>query len=172
MTERNGFRPRVLSTKAGDLQLRIPKLRKGSFFPTVLEPRRRIDQAMYAVVMEAYVLGVATRSVDQLVEALGIETGISKSEASRICAGIDVRVGAFRNRTLGDTEFVYVYLAATYVHVRDRVGRCRGQADRRQEHPHREAPLARAAKLADTTTGTAARVTACMTTKCSGFPVI
>jgi putative transposase len=75
-TERNGHRSRVLSTKAGDLQLRIPKLREGSFFPSVLEPRRRIDQAMYAVVMEAYVLGVSTRSVDQLVEALGIETGI------------------------------------------------------------------------------------------------
>jgi putative transposase len=118
-TERNGSRSRVLSTKAGDLQLRIPKLREGSFFPTVLEPRRRIDQAMYAVVMEAYVLGVSTRSVDQLVEALGIETGISKSEVSRICAGIDERVGAFRNRTLGHTSFVYVYLDATYVHVRD-----------------------------------------------------
>jgi putative transposase len=117
-TERNGSRPRVLSTKAGDLQLRIPKLREGSF-PSVLEPRRRIDQAMYAVVMEAYVQGVSTRSVDALVEALGVDTGISKSEVSRICAGIDERVGAFRNRTLGHTGFVYVYLDATYVHVRD-----------------------------------------------------
>jgi putative transposase len=119
VTERNGSRLRVLSTKAGDLQLRIPKLREGSYFPSVLEPRRRIDQAMYAVVMEAYVLGVSTRSVDQLVEALGIDTGISKSEVSRICVGIDERVAAFRNRTLGHTGFVYMYLDATYVHVRD-----------------------------------------------------
>lgn len=118
-TERNGHRPRLLSTKAGDLDLKIPKLRKGSFFPTVLEPRRRIDQALYAVVMEAYVLGVSTRSVDDLVAALGIDTGISKSQVSRICAELDVRVAAFRNRTLGHTSFVYVYLDATYVHVRD-----------------------------------------------------
>ena len=119
VTERNGHRPRLLSTKAGDLNLKIPKLREGSFFPTVLEPRRRIDQALYAVVMEAYVLGVSTRSVDDLVAALGIDAGISKSEVSRICAELDTRVAAFRNRTLGHTAFVYVYLDATYVHVRD-----------------------------------------------------
>ena len=83
------------------------------------EPRRRIDQAMYAVVMEAYVNGVSTRSVDKLVAALGVDTGISKSEVSRICAALDERVNAFRNRTLGHTEFPYVYLDATYVHVRD-----------------------------------------------------
>jgi putative transposase len=119
VTERNGHRDRLLSTKAGDLDLKIPKLRKGSFFPTVLEPRRRIDQALYAVVMEAYVLGVSTRSVDDLVAALGIDAGISKSQVSRICADLDARVAAFRNRTLGHTSFVYVYLDATYVHVRD-----------------------------------------------------
>lgn len=118
-TERNGHRSRTLSTKAGDLALRIPKLREGSFFPSVLEPRRRIDQALYAVVMEAYVLGVSTRSVDDLVAALGIDTGISKSQVSRICAELDERVNAFRNRTLGHTSFIYVYLDATYVHVRD-----------------------------------------------------
>lgn len=118
-TERNGHRSRVLSTKAGDLQLGIPKLRQGSFFPSLLEPRRRIDQALYAVVMEAYVSGVSTRSVDDLVGALGVDAGIKKSEVSRICAGLDERVGAFRNRTLGHTEFPYVYLDATYVHVRD-----------------------------------------------------
>lgn len=118
-TERNGHRPRVLSTKAGDLSLKIPKLREGSFFPSILEPRRRIDQALYAVVMEAYVLGVSTRSVDDLVAALGIDTGISKSQVSRICGELDERVNAFRNRTLGHTSFVYVYLDATYVHVRD-----------------------------------------------------
>jgi putative transposase len=80
VTHRNGHRPRVLSTKAGDLQLGIPKLRRGSFFPEILEPRRRIDQALYAVVMEAYVNGVSTRSVDDLVAAMGVDTGISKSE--------------------------------------------------------------------------------------------
>ena len=119
LTHRNGHRPRTLSTKAGDLELGIPKFRKGSFFPEILEPRRRIDQAMYAVVMEAYVNGVSTRSVDALVAAMGVDTGISKSEVSRICAGLDERVNAFRNRTLGHTEFPYVYLDATYVHVRD-----------------------------------------------------
>src|SRR5664279_4175447 len=76
VTERNGHRPRVLSTKAGDLQLGIPKLRKGSFFPGLLEPRRRIDQALYAVVMEAYVNGVSTRSVDDLVAAMGVDLSL------------------------------------------------------------------------------------------------
>lgn len=119
VTERNGHRQRVLTTKAGDLELAIPKLRKGSFFPSILEPRRRIDQALYAVVMEAYVSGVSTRSVDALVESMGNTAGISKSEVSRICAGLDERVSAFRNRTLGHTEFPYVYLDAVYIHVRD-----------------------------------------------------
>jgi putative transposase len=119
VTERNGHRARVLSTKAGDLHVGIPKLRKGTFFPALLEPRRRIDQALYAVVMEAYVSGVSTRAVDDLVEAMGVDTGIKKSEVSRICAGLDARVDAFRNRTLGHSEFPYVYLDATYVHVRD-----------------------------------------------------
>jgi putative transposase len=119
VTHRNGHRRRVLSTKAGDLEVGIPKLRKGSFFPEILEPRRRIDQALYAVVMEAYVNGVSTRAVDDLVVAMGIDTGISKSEVSRICAGLDERVAAFRGRTLGHVEFPYVYLDATYVHARD-----------------------------------------------------
>ena len=119
VTHRNGTRPRTLSTKAGDLQVGIPKLRKGSFFPELLEPRRRIDQALYAVIMEAYVNGVSTRSVDDLVAAMGVDTGISKSEVSRICAGLDERVDAFRNRTLGHTGFPYVYLDATYINVRD-----------------------------------------------------
>ena len=86
VTHRNGHRPRTLSTTTGDMQLAIPKFDRGSFFPEVLEPRRRIDQAMHAVVMEAYVHGVSTRSVDKLVAALGVDTGISKSEVSRICA--------------------------------------------------------------------------------------
>ena len=118
VTHRNGHRSRLLTTKAGDLHLEIPKLRQGSYFPSILEPRRRIDQAMCAVVMEAYTSGVSTRAVDGLVEAMG-GTGISKSEVSRICAGLDERVAAFRNRTLGHTSFPYVYLDAVYVHVRD-----------------------------------------------------
>lgn len=119
VTERNGHRPKVLSTKAGDLHLEIPKLREGSFFPSILERRRRVDQALYAVIMEAYVNGVSTRSVDDLVVALGCDTGISKSEVSRICAGLDERVEKFRNRALGLVGYPYVYLDATYVHVRD-----------------------------------------------------
>ena len=118
-TQRNGHRDRQLSTQAGDVSLRIPKLRQGAFFPVILEPRRRIDQALHAVVMEAYVHGVSTRSVDDLVAALGIDAGISKSEVSRICAGLDAAVGAFRTRTLGHTTFAYVYLDATYLHVRE-----------------------------------------------------
>ena len=118
-TQRNGSRPRTLTTTAGDLRLRIPKLRKGTFFPSILEPRRRIDQALYAVVMEAYVNGVSTRAVDDLVAAMGSDTGISKSEVSRICAGLDEMVAAFRTRTLGHTEFPYVFLDATYLHVRE-----------------------------------------------------
>ena len=96
VNERNGHRPRLLATQAGAVELRIPKLRKGSLLPSVLEPRRRIDKALHAVIMEAYVTGVSTRSVDDLVAALGAESGISKSEVSRICAGLDEMVEAFR----------------------------------------------------------------------------
>ena len=119
VAERNGSRPRLVATQAGDIELKIPKLRKGSFFPSILEPRRRIDQALYAVVMEAYVAGVSTRAVDDLVGALGIGSGISKSEVSRICAGLDEIVEAFRTRQLDHVEFPYVYLDATYLHVRN-----------------------------------------------------
>ena len=118
VTERNGHRPRVLSTKAGDVELAIPKLRKGSFFPSILEPRRRIDQALYAVVMEAYVHGVSTRAVDELVAALGVSSGISRSEVSRICGELDQVVDSFRERRLDHVAFPYVYLDATYLHVR------------------------------------------------------
>jgi len=117
--ERNGHRARVLATKAGDVELAIPKLRKGSFLPSILEPRRRIDQALYAVVMEAYVHGVSTRAVDELVGALGAASGISRSEVSRICAGLDEVVLAFRERRLDHVAFPYVYLDATYLHVRE-----------------------------------------------------
>jgi putative transposase len=118
-TERNGHRGRLLSTQAGDVELKIPKLRAGSFFPTLLEPRRRIDQALYAVIAQAYVEGVSTRSVDDLVQAMGIASGISRSEVSRICARLDEQVDAFRNRPLGHVEFPYIYLDATYLKVRD-----------------------------------------------------
>jgi putative transposase len=116
--ERNGHRSRVLTTKAGDVELAIPKLRRGSFFPSILERRRRIDQALYAVVMEAYVHGVSTRAVDDLVEAMGSTAGISKSEVSRICAGLDEAVGAFRGRRLDHARCPYIWLDATYLHVR------------------------------------------------------
>lgn len=115
---RNGHRDKTVTTQAGDLDLAIPKLRAGSFFPSLLERRRRIDQALYAVVMEAYVHGVSTRSVDDLVRALGSDTGISKSEVSRICADLDDRLDAFRTRPLDHTRFPYLYLDATYVKAR------------------------------------------------------
>jgi len=115
---RNGHRTRTLTTTAGDLELRIPKLRTGSFFPSLLERRRRVDQALFAVVMEAYLHGVSTRKVDDLVKALGADTGISKSEVSRICADLDQEVGAFRDRSLADQQFPYVFLDATYCKAR------------------------------------------------------
>ncbi len=114
-THRNGSRTRLLSTKAGDVELHIPKFREGSFLPVLLEPRRRIDRALWAVVMEAYVHGVSTRKVDDLVRALGIDAGISKSEVSRICGELDTVVGAFRERRLDHVAFPYVFLDATYV---------------------------------------------------------
>ena len=116
--QRNGSRPRLLTTKAGDVELTIPKLRKGSFFPSVLTRRRRIDQALYAVVMEAYVHGVSTRKVDDLVAALGVDAGISKSEVSRICAGLDEEMNEFRSRPLSHLAFAYLLCDATYVKAR------------------------------------------------------
>lgn len=118
---RNGTRGKTVTTAAGDLELRIPKLRAGSFFPSLLERRRRVDQALFAVVMEAYVKGVSTRKVDDLVKALGADSGISKSEVSRICAELDADVAAFRDRPLGEMAFPYVYVDATY--CKARVGR-------------------------------------------------
>lgn len=120
-THRNGTRPKIVTTTAGDLDLRVPKLRQGSFFPSLLERRRRIDQALFAVVMETYVHGVSTRKVDDLVRALGADTGISKSEVSRICADLDEDVAAFRDRPLDADTYPYVFLDATY--CKARVGR-------------------------------------------------
>ena len=117
--QRNGHRPKTLSTPGGDLELKIPKLRKGSFFPELLEPRRRIDKALWAVIMTAYISGTSTRKVDDLVKALGCDSGISKSTVSRICKNIDADVVVLRNRDLGHQAFVYLWLDATYVHVRE-----------------------------------------------------
>ena len=115
---RNGTRPKTVATTSGDVEVQIPKLRSGSFFPSLLERRRRIDQALYAVIMEAYVHGVSTRNVDDLVTALGVESGISKSQVSRICAGLDTEIARFRDRTLTHTTFPYIFLDATYCKVR------------------------------------------------------
>lgn len=115
---RNGHRDRGLTTTAGDVELHIPKLRTGTFFPSLLERRRRIDQALFAVIMEAYVHGVSTRSVDDLVKALGADSGISKTQVSKICAGLDTEVAAFRDRPLDHTVFPYIFLDATYCKAR------------------------------------------------------
>ena len=117
-THRNGHRTKTISTPVGDIEARIPKLRSGSFFPALLERRRRVDRALYAVIMQAYVHGVSTRGVDDLVRALGVDTGISKSEVSRICADLDAEVEAFRTRTLAHTQFPYVFADATFCKVR------------------------------------------------------
>lgn len=119
VAQRNGHRPKLLSTPAGDVEVGIPKLRTGSFFPELLEPRRRIDKALWAVIMTAYITGTSTRKVDDLVKALGCDSGISKSTVSRICAGIDADVHVLRTRRLDHQPFVYVWLDATYVHVRE-----------------------------------------------------
>lgn len=120
--ERNGHRARLLAAQARDVGLRVPKLRRGSFMPSVIEPRRCIDRALHAVAVEAYVAGVSTRSADDLVAALGAESGISKSEVSRICAGLDDTVEAFRGRRLDRIEFPYACLDATYLKARNSVG--------------------------------------------------
>jgi len=116
-TQRNGTRDKTVTTAAGDLTVKIPKVRTGSFFPALLQPRRRIDVALHAVVMQAYVEGVSTRRVDDLVIAMG-GTGISKSEVSRICAQLDADVKAWRSRPLDHIAFPYVFLDATYCKVR------------------------------------------------------
>src|SRR6056297_1844288 len=119
LAQRNGHRPKLLTTPAGDVDIAIPKLRTGSFFPELLEPRRRIDRALWAVIMTAYVTGTSTRKVDDLVKALGCDSGVSKSTVSRICKQIDADVAVLRGRRLDHQAFVYVWLDATYVHVRD-----------------------------------------------------
>jgi putative transposase len=116
LTHRNGYRPRRWDTRAGELELAIPKLRRGSYFPGFLQPRRRSEQALVSVVQQAYVCGVSTRRVDQLVESLGLR--ISRSEVSRICAGLDEQVEAFRSRPL-EGRYPYLWLDAKVEKVRD-----------------------------------------------------
>ena len=113
---RNGYRERPWETRVGEIPLRIPKLRSGNFFPSFLEPRRRAERALLAVVQTAYVKGLSTRKVDELVQALGL-TGVDKSKVSRICKELDEAVAAFRNRPL-EAEYPYLWLDALYLKVR------------------------------------------------------
>jgi putative transposase len=116
-TNRNRYRPRNLETRMGTMNLQIPKLRSGSYFPSFLEPRKTSEQALVAVMQEAYVNGVSTRKVDDLVQALGL-SGNCKSQVSRICGEIDERVQAFLEREISG-EWPHVWLDATYIKSRD-----------------------------------------------------
>ena len=117
LNSRNGVRERAWETRAGRVELKIPKLRQGSYFPGFLEPRRTAEKALAAVIQEAYVHGVSTRSVDELVKAMGM-SGISKSQVSRLCGELDERVGAFLNRPI-EGDWPYLWIDATYVKARE-----------------------------------------------------
>lgn len=117
LNHRNGYRERAWDTRAGRIELAIPKLRKGSYFPSFLEPRRTAEKALVAVIQEAYIQGISTRSVDDLVKAMG-GTGVSKSQVSRLITEIDERVNAFLNRSI-EGEWPYLWIDATYLKERE-----------------------------------------------------
>src|SRR6266852_5350749 len=142
--ERNGYRDRNWDTREGTLELRVPRVRDGSFFPGLLEPRKRAERALVATVREAYVQGVSTRRVDDLVKALGLD-GISKSQVSRLCQELDTEEERFRNRKL-DGNYPYVWLDATFLKVRQdhRVVNMAARASSGGASPISSAPASRA----------------------------
>jgi len=117
LNSRNGYRERTWDTRAGSVELKIPKLRQGSYFPEFLEPRRTAEKALTAVIQEAYVQGISTRSVDDLVKSLGM-SGVSKSQVSRLCGELDERVNAFLGRQI-EGDWPYLWVDATYVKTRE-----------------------------------------------------